>query len=135
MSGDNAWLETHNFCRVGSWSLPAWKMQRERPLDRTLGIYALVFARKVQYIGKAEFLRSRLRGYNRSFKEPNQRAFRTVHSELPHVWKEGGTINVWLHDLVTEEGPLLVLENRWIKELNPPLNGTGSQTQPKDACP
>lgn len=100
-------------------------MQRNERLERNPGIYAFVVHGTLRYLGKATYLRSRLRAYNRSLKDDSKREHRRVHVGIRDIWRSGGRIDVWVLYLpgVSSE-KLYQREHRWIKETSPDWNAT-----------
>ena len=120
---DIRWLETNGFRRVGHWSRPLPKLQRE-PLDRVPGVYAFVVDGELRYLGKADRLRSRVRAYNRSFAELIKRAPRKAHVGIRDTWNLDKTVEVWVCEVSADATQTHhELERMWIKERCPLWNG------------
>ena len=129
---DAEWLRRENFVLVGHWLHPEAKLQRiERPpstlsTPSTPAIYAFVVDGVVRYVGKATYLRSRLRGYNRAMRPGTPRKFRRVHKHLFGEWTRGKKIDIWAcHHRLPDDGDLGAHERRLILDRCPAWNVQG----------
>lgn len=126
LADDAEWLRRENFVLAGHWLHPEAKLQRiERP-PSTPAIYAFVVDGVVRYVGKATYLRSRLRGYNRAMRPEAPRKFRKVHERLHAEWVCGKRIEAWVcHHRLPDDGDLGAHERRLIEERCPAWNVQG----------